>query len=241
METYATMRGRGWATREALDDAGERSNLVREGEMTGRMRWVRSYFVREDDDSLGPSGVSARKHGRARAPARGARCRLAWRGRTRPARGEAGWGRRGWPPTRSAARGRASSSPSARRRAARRLTGRSSQLRAFPRRAGRPRELRPGGSPPRGRASRARPAATPHRRGARAPTAAQPEAVRGRPRRLRPLPRPARRPADPREAPAACGDRPRRSLGTQIYAEGARTARESDTLAQRLGMDRCGG
>lgn len=29
METYATMRGRGWATREALDDAGERSNLVR--------------------------------------------------------------------------------------------------------------------------------------------------------------------------------------------------------------------
>lgn len=93
METYATMRGRGWATREALDDAGERSNLVREGEMTGRMRWVRSYFVREDDDSLGPSGVSARKHGRARAPARGARRRLAWRGRTRPARGEAGVGK----------------------------------------------------------------------------------------------------------------------------------------------------
>jgi Protein of unknown function (DUF4242) len=53
MQTYAIMRRRGWATRQELDEAGERSNRVREGEMAGEMRWVRSYFVREEDGMLG--------------------------------------------------------------------------------------------------------------------------------------------------------------------------------------------
>jgi hypothetical protein len=53
MQTYAIMRRRGWATRQELDEAGERSNRVREGEMAGQMRWVRSYFVREEDGMLG--------------------------------------------------------------------------------------------------------------------------------------------------------------------------------------------
>jgi Protein of unknown function (DUF4242) len=47
------MRRRGWATRHELDEAGERSNRVREGEMAGQMRWVRSYFFREEDGTLG--------------------------------------------------------------------------------------------------------------------------------------------------------------------------------------------
>jgi Protein of unknown function (DUF4242) len=53
MQTYAIMRRRGWATRHELDEAGERSNRVREGEMAGQMRWVRSYFFREEDGTLG--------------------------------------------------------------------------------------------------------------------------------------------------------------------------------------------
>jgi hypothetical protein len=53
MQTYAIMRRRGWAARQALDEAGERSNHVREGEMAGQMRWVRSYFFCEEDGTLG--------------------------------------------------------------------------------------------------------------------------------------------------------------------------------------------
>jgi hypothetical protein len=53
MQTYAIMRRRGWTTRQALDEAGERSNRVREGEMAGQMRWVRSYFFREPDGTFG--------------------------------------------------------------------------------------------------------------------------------------------------------------------------------------------
>jgi hypothetical protein len=53
MKTYAIMRRHGWATRRELGDAGDRSNHVREGEMAGQMRWVRSYFFREQDGTLG--------------------------------------------------------------------------------------------------------------------------------------------------------------------------------------------
>jgi uncharacterized protein DUF4242 len=53
VQTFAIMRRRGWGTRASLDDAGDRSNLVREGEMAGQMRWIRSYFFTEEDGSLG--------------------------------------------------------------------------------------------------------------------------------------------------------------------------------------------
>jgi uncharacterized protein DUF4242 len=53
MQMYAIMRRNGWSSREALDDAGERSNQTREVEMAGSMHWVRSYFFREVDGSLG--------------------------------------------------------------------------------------------------------------------------------------------------------------------------------------------
>ena len=32
---------------------GDRSNAVRDGEMTGQMRWIRSYFFHEEDGTLG--------------------------------------------------------------------------------------------------------------------------------------------------------------------------------------------
>ena len=53
MPMYAIMRRSGWDSREAIDEAGERSNQAREVEMDGRMRWIRSYFFREADGSLG--------------------------------------------------------------------------------------------------------------------------------------------------------------------------------------------
>lgn len=53
VQTYAILRRHGWTTRNALGDAGDRSNDVREGELAGQMHWVRSYFFREDDGSLG--------------------------------------------------------------------------------------------------------------------------------------------------------------------------------------------
>jgi Protein of unknown function (DUF4242) len=77
VQTYAIMRRRGWDDRAALDAAGDRSDAVREGEMAGQMRWLRSYFVREEDGSLGTiciyeseSAEAIREHARrARLPA----------------------------------------------------------------------------------------------------------------------------------------------------------------------------
>jgi hypothetical protein len=53
MQTYAILRRHGWATRHELDEAGDRSNHVRDAEMTGQMRWVHSYFFREENGTLG--------------------------------------------------------------------------------------------------------------------------------------------------------------------------------------------
>ena len=53
MQMYAIMRRKGWGTRDELDEAGERTNLAREVEMEGRLRWVRSYFFREEGGTLG--------------------------------------------------------------------------------------------------------------------------------------------------------------------------------------------
>ena len=53
MQTYAIMRRSGWTTRDDLDEAGDRSNFVREGEMAGQMRWIRSYFFKEEDGRFG--------------------------------------------------------------------------------------------------------------------------------------------------------------------------------------------
>jgi Nickel responsive protein SCO4226-like len=77
MQTFAIMRRSGWQTREELDEAGERSNAVREGEMPGQMRWIRSYFFEEENGRLGTICIyeaesvdAIREHARrARLPA----------------------------------------------------------------------------------------------------------------------------------------------------------------------------
>jgi uncharacterized protein DUF4242 len=77
MQMYAIMRRNGWGTRDELDEAGERSNFAREVEMEGRLRWIRSYFFREEEGTLGTiciyeadSADAIRDHARrARLPA----------------------------------------------------------------------------------------------------------------------------------------------------------------------------
>jgi hypothetical protein len=74
---YAIMRRNGWQTRAELDDAGERSNIAREIEMAGQLQWIRSYFFREENGTLGTiciyeaeSPEAIREHaGRANLPA----------------------------------------------------------------------------------------------------------------------------------------------------------------------------
>ena len=53
MPTFAIMRRNISRTRKELDEAGERSNAVRHGEMAGQMLWIRSYFFEEEDGTLG--------------------------------------------------------------------------------------------------------------------------------------------------------------------------------------------
>jgi Nickel responsive protein SCO4226-like len=53
MQMYAIMRRHVCSSREELDAAGDRSDAVRNGEMAGQMRWIRSYFFHEEDGSLG--------------------------------------------------------------------------------------------------------------------------------------------------------------------------------------------
>jgi hypothetical protein len=77
VQTYAILRRHVCSTRDELDEAGERSNHVRESEMTGQMRWIRSYFFREEDGAIGTicvyeseSAEAVREHAaRARIPA----------------------------------------------------------------------------------------------------------------------------------------------------------------------------
>jgi hypothetical protein len=53
LPTFAIMRRNISRTRKELDEAGERSNAVRHGEMAGQMLWIRSYFFEEEDGKLG--------------------------------------------------------------------------------------------------------------------------------------------------------------------------------------------
>jgi thiamine biosynthesis protein ThiC len=53
MNTYVIRRRGGWSAPEALQAAAARSAQVGDEEMSGDIRWVRSYVVHESDGSLG--------------------------------------------------------------------------------------------------------------------------------------------------------------------------------------------
>ncbi len=53
MNTYLILRRNGWSTPETLEKAAGRSSRVAIEEMADRVAWIRSYVVKETDDSLG--------------------------------------------------------------------------------------------------------------------------------------------------------------------------------------------
>jgi hypothetical protein len=53
VKLYAIRRPEAWATAEELSIAADRSRQVGDEEMSDRVRWIRSYVVREEDGSLG--------------------------------------------------------------------------------------------------------------------------------------------------------------------------------------------
>ena len=53
MNTYVVRRRSGWVTQQELETAASCSARVGVQEMPDRVRWIRSYVLREDDGRLG--------------------------------------------------------------------------------------------------------------------------------------------------------------------------------------------
>lgn len=53
MKTYAIRRRSNWADARELEVAAGRSARIGNEEMPHKVRWIRSYVVREDDGTLG--------------------------------------------------------------------------------------------------------------------------------------------------------------------------------------------
>lgn len=53
MNTYVILRRRAWTSPESLEKAASRSARVGKEEMSDRIRWIRSYVVKDEDDRLG--------------------------------------------------------------------------------------------------------------------------------------------------------------------------------------------
>jgi hypothetical protein len=53
MNTYVILRRSGWRSPGDLEAAAERSRQVGDEEMSGDIRWIRSYVLEEDGGSVG--------------------------------------------------------------------------------------------------------------------------------------------------------------------------------------------
>jgi hypothetical protein len=53
MQTYVIIRRSAWESADHLQAAAEESSRVAEEEMDGRVRWIRSYVLDEEDGMLG--------------------------------------------------------------------------------------------------------------------------------------------------------------------------------------------
>lgn len=53
MKTYVIRRRSNWKDAQELEAAASRSAKVGNEEMSDKVRWIRSYVVKEDDDRLG--------------------------------------------------------------------------------------------------------------------------------------------------------------------------------------------
>jgi hypothetical protein len=71
MQLYIIRRPSAWANEEALEKAGKVSAIIGNEEMPDRIRWIRSYVVREPDGRIGTfcvyeasDGAAIREHAR---------------------------------------------------------------------------------------------------------------------------------------------------------------------------------
>jgi hypothetical protein len=53
METFMVRRSRGWKSPEEVEQVAARSKQIGEQEMPDKVRWIRSYVVKEADGTLG--------------------------------------------------------------------------------------------------------------------------------------------------------------------------------------------
>jgi thiamine biosynthesis protein ThiC len=53
MQTYIILRRSAWESSEDLDEAAAQSIQVADDDMDGRIRWIRSYVIEEEDGMLG--------------------------------------------------------------------------------------------------------------------------------------------------------------------------------------------
>lgn len=53
METFVILRRSGWRSPDELGEAAERSTRVGDDEMAEDIRWIRSYVLEEEGDSVG--------------------------------------------------------------------------------------------------------------------------------------------------------------------------------------------
>lgn len=53
METFVIMRRGAWKEESDLQDAAEESTRVADEELSGQVKWIRSYVLDEEDGTLG--------------------------------------------------------------------------------------------------------------------------------------------------------------------------------------------
>ena len=53
MDTYVILRRSGWKSPAELQEAAARSSQVGDEEMSDDIRWIRSYVLAEDDETVG--------------------------------------------------------------------------------------------------------------------------------------------------------------------------------------------
>jgi hypothetical protein len=53
METFVILRRGAWKSEEELDDSTAIASRIADDEMSGQVRWIRSYVISEEDGTLG--------------------------------------------------------------------------------------------------------------------------------------------------------------------------------------------
>jgi hypothetical protein len=57
MKTYVILRRKAWASPEVLARVAARSRKIGDEEMSDRIRWIRSYVIRDADGTLGTTCI----------------------------------------------------------------------------------------------------------------------------------------------------------------------------------------